>query len=102
MFTGVKGGSGQGAEVKPWAQYRRSFRTQLADYRETPNIIASIISPFNSMYIYMEPLYKGQVGDRSFVPWREVVLFSEVKNVLYLWVVEYNLFFVQRLSSSRR
>ena len=30
-------------------------------------------------------LYKGQVGDRSFVLCREVVLFSEVTNVLSLW-----------------
>ena len=30
----------------------------------------------------VEHLYEGQVGVGSFVPWREVVLFSEVTNVL--------------------
>ena len=33
----------------------------------------------------VEPLYKGQVRGGSFVPWREVVLSSEVANVLLLW-----------------
>ena len=36
----------------------------------------------------VKPLYKGQVGDGSFVPWREVVLFLEVTNVLSLWEVK--------------
>ena len=35
----------------------------------------------------MESLYKGQVGDGSFGPWREVVLLSEVTNALSLWEV---------------
>ena len=58
----------------------------------------------------VEPLYKGQgpfslvqwsLSTRDklvFVPWKEVVLFLEVANVLSLWEV-YNLSFVQRLSS---
>ena len=45
----------------------------------------------------VEPLYKGQVGDGSFVPWREVVLFSEVTSVL--WKFQPVRSFLQQLSS---
>ena len=44
-----------------------------------------------------KPLYKGQVGGGSL----EVVLFSEVKNVLSLWEVHVHLSFVQRLPTIR-
>ena len=62
-----------------------------------------------SLYTYcsnsVEPLYEGQVGVGSFVPWREVVLFSEVTNVLIAMEVLFSeapLFLGERLSSSRR
>ena len=61
---------------------------QEISHRSVHRIYISADSVGSVVSSTVEPLYKGQVGDGSFVPWREVVLFSEVTNVLSLCEVE--------------
>ncbi len=54
----------------------------------------------------VEPPIKGHLGTSHFVPCREVILFSEVENVLHIhvhfWGYRKCRSFVERLSLSRR
>ena len=84
LYKGQVGDSGAFLQGTSWGQWSLSTRDKLGT---------------------VEPFYKGQVGDSGAflqgtswgLPWREVVLFSEV-----LGSGDSNLSFVQRLSSFQR